>query len=97
MKQNTDPDRLTLPVDAPEDDVVYSLDVVATLSGVDSRTIIRYQEQGLIQRDYDTEALRRIRCIHHVETEYEAGPSALKLILALSDEVETLRGLLRRP
>lgn len=95
MKPNADSDEPALPVYEPEDDAVYTLDMVTTLSGVDSSTIIRYQEQGLINHNYNTEALRRIRCIRHVETEYQAGPHALKLILDLRDEVEHLRGLLR--
>jgi hypothetical protein len=96
MKPNIDSETPALPIYEPEDDVAYTLDVIATLSGVDSTTILRYQEQGLITQNYDAEALRRIRRIRHVETEYEAGPPTLRLILALYDEVESLRSLIRR-
>ena len=98
MKPNTDSHEPDLPIYESEEDVttVYSLEVIASLAGVDSTTILRYQEQGLLHQDFTSEALRRIRCIHYVETEYEAPPSALKLILDLYDEVENLRSLVNR-
>lgn len=96
MNANADSNKADTPVYEPDDNIIYTLEMVTRLSGVDSTTILRYQEQGLITREYDSESLRRIRHIHQVETEYEAGPPAVKLIMELCDELENLRTLLRR-
>lgn len=96
MNPSSDSNNEELPVYEPEEETHYSLEIIAQLSGVDSTTILRYREQGLLSPNFDQETLRRIKRIRHLETEYEAGPPAAKLILELNDELESLRNLLSR-
>jgi DNA-binding transcriptional MerR regulator len=85
-------------------DATYSIDLVAELTGVSSRTILHYQEEGLIvpaatsqgePPHFDDDALRRLRQIEHLRTECGLSLANLKLILGLLDEIDRLRGELR--
>lgn len=85
-------------------DVTYTLDVLCELVGVSSKTILHYQEHGLIvpagnsgraARRFDDEALRTIRRIEHLRTRYEMNLSSLKFTLRLLHELEQLRDDLR--
>jgi DNA-binding transcriptional MerR regulator len=78
----------------------YSLEVIARLAGVDTRTVIRYQERGLLrscsasQRRrpvFDSECLRQLRLIEHLRGAFAVNDSGLELILGLLHEVECLR------
>lgn len=78
----------------------YSLEVIARLAGVDARTVIRYQERGLLrpcsadQRTppvFDTECLRQLRLIEHLRGTCGVNDTGLELILKLLHEVECLR------
>jgi DNA-binding transcriptional MerR regulator len=93
-----------LPLFEPALDASYTLDVVAELTGVSSQTVLYYQEQGLIsassstgtgERYFDDEALRLLRRIEHLRTEWELSGPALKLTLRLLDEIERLRAEVR--
>lgn len=85
----------------PKFDAAYTLDVVAQLTGVSSQTILFYHEQGLLtavpgpaqsdERYFDDEALRAIRRLEHLRTEFELKEPALRLMANLLAEIEHLR------
>jgi len=88
------------PVFHPETDTAYSLEVIAELAGVNPRTVLHYQELGLISpvtRDaaqgslFDTECLRLLRRIEYLRSTRGLTDAGLQLILSLLDEVERLR------
>ncbi len=74
----------------------YTLEILAQVTGISTRTLIRYQEQGLINPDYDDETIRSIRRFEHLRETCEVNLSGLKLILSLMEEIEQLRADLRR-
>jgi DNA-binding transcriptional MerR regulator len=74
----------------------YTLEILAQVTGISTRTLIQYQEQGLINPDYDDETIRSIRRFEHLRETCEVNLSGLKLILSLMDEIEQLRADLRR-
>ncbi len=93
-----------LPLFEPEADATYTLEVIASLTGVTSQTVLHYQEQGLISQvtsrepdagQFDAEALRTLRRIEHLRSTCAVNESGIKLILDLMDEVERLRAELR--
>ncbi len=88
------------PVDEAETDVRYSIEVIASLAGVDAHTVIHYQEQGFIRPVmqsapdnslFDAESLRQLRRIEHLRATCAVNDTGLKLILDLLHEVECLR------
>src|SRR4051812_45184341 len=88
------------PVIEPNLDAVYTLDVVAQLTGVSLQTVLFYHEQGLVpavkvtaaeERYFDDDALRAIRRLEHLRTELELKEPALKLMVNLLAEIERLR------
>lgn len=93
------------PLVEPKLDAVYTLDVVAELTGVSSQTILFYHEQGLVpraathasadERVFDDEALRAIRRLEHLRTELELKEPALRLMVNLLGEIERLRAEVR--
>ena len=96
--------RETTSAAAPDPDAVYTLDIVAELTGCSSQTILHYREQGLVASlpeshaevlQFDDEALRRLRRIEHLRSTCEMNISGLKLVLGLLDEIERLRMDLR--
>lgn len=89
-----------LPVYDDEADVCYSLEVIAELAGLNTRTILHYQEQGFIRpvsREageaalFDAGSLRQLRRIEHLRATFGMNDAGLKLILDLLHEVECLR------
>lgn len=99
---NADPSQPShdLPVYDEEIDIRYSLAVIAELAGVHPRTVLRYQEQGLIRpaaRDaegnafFDVDGLRQLRRIAHLRATCEMNGAGLKLMLDLLREIEGLR------
>jgi len=99
---NTDPPSSAdqLPVFDEETDLLYSIDVIAELSGIDPQTILYYQEQGFIRPTtpaalddalFDAECLRQLRRIQHLRSTCEVNDTGLKLILDLLHETECLR------
>ena len=87
----------------PDEEPVYSLEIVARLSGLDAETILHYQQQGFIRpltaageaHVFDDESLRKLRRIEHLRNSFSVDESGLRLILDLLDEVERLREELR--
>lgn len=74
----------------------YSLEILTEITGLESTTILHYQEHGLIaEGDYDDEAVHTLRRIEHLRGTCEANVSGLKLILGLMDEVDRLKSALR--
>jgi len=82
----------------------YTLEVVASVCGLESHTIIHYHAQGLIQAIADADAdeacfndetVRRLRRIEYLRQTYGMDIAALKLTLNLMDEVDRLRNELR--
>ena len=85
----------------PEENATYQLDIVESLTGISTQTILHYQEIGLVRAssvpgEFDEEALRTLRRIEHLRDTCEVNSSGLKLILGLMDEVERLRAELHR-
>lgn len=103
MNMPSENDSPGLPLFEPDTDATYTLDVIASLTGVTSQTILHYQEQGLISPtagreapgQFDDEALRTLRRIEHLRSTCEVNESGLKLILDLMNEIERLRAELR--
>ena len=78
----------------------YSLEVIAELAGVDTRTVLLYQEKGFLasishdeerMATFDTEALRQLRRIEHLRNTCVLNDAGLRLVLDLLREVEHLR------
>ncbi len=85
-----------LPLNDPDDQVTYTLEMVAEITGVSSQTILHYQEQGLLRSpDYDDEAVHTLRRIDYLRTTCEANLTGLKLMLELLEQVELLQTELR--
>jgi DNA-binding transcriptional MerR regulator len=85
-----------LPMYDAGDQAIYSLEIVAELTGISSQTIVRYQEQGLIRgKELDDETVHTLRRIEHLRCTCETNDSGLKLILGLMDEVDRLKAALR--
>ena len=89
-----------IPANDPGEQPVYTLDIVAELTGVSSQTILHYQEQGLIHPaaptgDFDDETVHTLRRIEHLRRTSEANLTGIRLILDLLDEVDRLKAALR--
>jgi len=85
-----------MPVFEPDPEVAYTIEVIASLAGLDSVTVLHYQEMGVLSPRagdalFDEEALRRLRRIHHLRAECGVNDAGIRLILALMEEVEMLR------
>jgi MerR family transcriptional regulator/heat shock protein HspR len=100
MKSDPSPQAVDLPVYGDEPDASYSIEVIAELAGVDTRTILHYQEKGFIRPVapesgepalFDAECLRQLRRIEHLRATCGMNDAGLKLILDLLHEVECLR------
>ncbi len=93
------------PLYEPDPDATYTLEMVATETGISIQVILQYQEHGLIapvptappgQAHYDDEALRTLQRIEHLRATCNPNLAGLKLMIELMDEVERLRADLRR-
>lgn len=89
-----------LPLYEPDQNAIYSLEIVAKITGVDTETILLYQENGLVKpakdsTDFDDEAVHTLRRIEHLRRRFETNLSGVRLILQLMDEVERLENSLR--
>ncbi len=99
----------SLPPDSRPDpesaaDVGYTLDLVATVCGLTSQTLLLYHEEGLIQPaaghapegyQFDEDTVHRLRQIEYLRNAYGLDLPAIKLTLDLIDEIERLRTELR--
>ena len=87
----------------PDEEATYTLEIAARLTGVNTETILHYQEQDFIQTStpdsespvLGDEALRTVRQIEHLRQTCEVNEAGLRLILKLMDELELLRNHLR--
>ncbi len=100
MNSHNGPNTITssgMPVFEPDPEVTYTSEVIASLAGMDSVTVLHYQEMGVLSPRpgegalFDDEALRRLRRIHHLRTECGVNDAGIRLILTLMDEVEMLQ------
>jgi DNA-binding transcriptional MerR regulator len=74
---------------------VYTLDILAEITGVSTQTIVEYQEHGLIHPELDDESLRALRRIEHLRESCQVNLAGLKMLTSLLEEVEQLREELR--
>lgn len=89
------------PVFECETDTSYTIETVAELAGVSVKTVLHYQELGVIsssgpQSEFNTETLRQLRHIERLRSTHGLGDSGLKLIAELLGEIEGLRHRLRQ-
>ena len=100
MKPDSHQNLPDLPVFGEEFDRAYTIEVIAELADLDSKTVLRYQEAGFIRpvatpahasAVFDEECLRKLRHIEHLRQTCGVNETGLKLILDLLHEVETLR------
>jgi DNA-binding transcriptional MerR regulator len=89
-----------LPLYEPDEHATYSLEIVAKITGVETETILLYQEEGLLESaansaEFDDEAVHTLRRIEHLRRRFETNLSGIRLMLSLMDEVERLQTSLR--
>jgi MerR family transcriptional regulator/heat shock protein HspR len=79
----------------------YTLEILSEVTGISAKTILRYQEHGLIRSLagdgslFDDEAVRALRRIEHLRDTCEMNLNGLKLLAGLLEEIEELRAVLR--
>jgi len=73
----------------------YTLEILAEITGVSARTILLYQEHGIIHSDFNDETVRALRRIVHLRDTCKMNLSGLKMLSSLLEEVEQLREELR--
>jgi len=100
MSSNPSQNPADLPTHYDESAPSYSLEVIAELAGVDTRTVLLYQKKGYLRpvsgdeersAIFDTEALRQLRRIEHIRNTCVINEVGLRLVLDLLREVEFLR------
>jgi DNA-binding transcriptional MerR regulator len=104
MNTTTSNDPMGPPVFDGDADTVYTVDVLARLSGVASDTILLYHERGLLQSVpsaspppcFDDDSIRRLRRLESVRETGGMNLAGLCLVGQLLDEIEELRDQLRR-
>ena len=83
---------------------VYTIDVAARLAQVPRRLIVLYYKHGLVESVtdptgdgwyFDDEAIRIVRRIEYFRSVCGMNLAGIKLVMALTDEVERLRAELR--
>lgn len=74
----------------------YTLELLAEITGIETTTLIQYQEHGIIRPQFDDETVRRLRRAEHLRERCEMNLEGMKLLTRLLDEVELLREELRR-
>jgi len=79
----------------PTPQVVYSLDILAEITGVSTQTILEYQEHGLIRPELDEDSLRVLRRIEHLRESCQVNLAGLKVLTSLLEKVEQLNEELR--
>ncbi len=89
-----------IPLFEPPEGATYSLEIVAEITGVSSRNILLYQEQGLVHpvadsTDFDDDTIHTLRRIEHLKQVFEPNLSGIRLILGLMDELDRLKTSLR--
>jgi len=88
----------------PGGQTVYTIDVAARLAQVPRRLIVLYYKHGLVESVsdptgngwyFDDEAIRIVRRIEYFRSVCGMNLAGIKLVMALTDEVERLRAELR--
>jgi hypothetical protein len=88
----------------PGAQTVYTIDVAARLAQVPRRLIVLYYKHGLVASVtdpagngwyFDDEAIRIVRRIEYFRSVCGMNLAGIKLVMALTDEVERLRAELR--
>jgi DNA-binding transcriptional MerR regulator len=74
----------------------YTLELLAEITGIETTTLIQYQEYGIIRPQFDDETVRRLRRAEHLRETCEMNLDGLKLLTHLLEEVEQLREQLRQ-
>lgn len=90
-----------LPIHGDDPEITYRIEVIAEMVGVSTKTILRYQELGMVRpvkesEEYDCETLRQISRLEQLRDQHELGDGALVLIANLLSEIEHLRRERRR-
>lgn len=73
----------------------YTLEVLAEMTGITARTLVEYQEHGIIRPQFDDDTVRCLRRIEHLRESCGMNLGGLKLIARLLQEVDELRHELR--
>lgn len=73
----------------------YTLEVLAEMTGIAARTLVEYQEHGLIRPQFDDDTVRCLRRIEHLRESCGMNLGGLKLMTRLLQEVDELRHELR--
>lgn len=79
----------------PTPQALYSLDILAEITGVSTQTILEYQEHGLIRPELDEDSLRVLRRIEHLRESCQVNLAGLKVLTSLLEKVEQLNEELR--
>ena len=79
----------------PTPQAVYTLDILAEITGVSTQTILEYQEHGLIRPELDEDSLRILRRIEHLRESCQVNLAGLKVLTSLLEKVEQLNEELR--
>ncbi len=79
----------------------YSVEVIAEMAGVDTRTVLHYHEIGVIApvsdaMEFDEIGLRHLCRLEQLRQSHGLSDSGLKLIAELLAEIELLREERRR-
>ena len=96
MKPESYQDTDTHPIHGDDSEITYSVEVVAELIGVSTKTVLHYQELGVVtpvreNNQFDTECLRQIARLEHLRNQHELTDGAVRLVAGLLSEVEHLR------
>ena len=87
----------------PDESPVYSVEVLARITGVASGTILQYHALGLLRATtqsaahpcFDDDGMRRLRRLESVRETGSMNMSGLCLVARLLDEIEELQDRLR--
>jgi len=99
-------DASAVPPESEADEAhVYTVEVLASISGVASGTILEYHARGLLrevsdrrsQPCFDDDAMRRLRRLESVREAGAMNMAGLCLVARLMDEIEDLQDRLRHP
>ena len=91
-------------LDAVLDDALLTLDELCRVSAVSPQWVIERVQGGLLPAEgervqawrFDALALGRVRHMRRLERDFDAVPELAALVVDLLDEVQRLRGRLRR-
>ena len=81
--------------DLPENELGYTLEVLAEATGVSVQTILLYREHGIIPAQSDDDTVRLLRRVEHLREHCGLNLHGLKLVTQLFEEIELLRAELR--